>query len=159
MKREEFFGYIKNIATLGRVGYFPASGTVATAATVPLMLLIKLLFSPRTEFFILLIATFVSGFIIDYVLARMPRPLVSSDALQEYDPPHIVLDELIGCLWAFYGITISWNKLVVGFFLFRFFDIFKPFGIDALQRLPGAWGILADDVLAGLYTALILFFI
>ena len=68
-----------------------------------------------------------------------------------------MIDEVIGCLWAFYGSLLSVPLLLLGFFLFRFFDIFKPLGIHQLQNFPRAWGIVADDLLAGLYTALILY--
>lgn len=83
-----------------------------------------------------------------------------SPALEESwgeDPPKLVMDE-----WAGMGITctaFNWGvsaesaliAVAGGFILFRFFDIIKPLGISRLQDLPGGWGILADDLLAGLY--------
>jgi phosphatidylglycerophosphatase A len=48
-------------------------------------------------------------------------------------------------------------NICAGFVLFRIFDILKPFPIKNLQRLPGGWGIVADDVVAGIYASLILF--
>jgi phosphatidylglycerophosphatase A len=45
---------------------------------------------------------------------------------------------------------------VAGFFIFRIFDIFKPFPVRRAERLPGGWGIMADDALAGIYTNLVL---
>lgn len=159
MKREQLFNFLKQCATLGRIGYLPAPGTAATLVTLPIVVLLKFIIAPRVEFFVVLIVTLVSGFIIEKVLQLLPVPRVSSEMDVLHDPPQIVLDEVVGCLWAFYGISLTWKKLVIGFLLFRFFDIFKPLGIDYLQKLPRAWGILADDIVAGLYTALVLFFI
>ena len=68
------------------------------------------------------------------------------------DPGIFVLDEVVG-----YLITIAWVAppsyltLVVGFFVFRFFDILKPAGVRRMETIPGADGILLDDVVAGLY--------
>lgn len=67
------------------------------------------------------------------------------------DPGQIVLDEAAGMLVAMYGLgSLGW-ELVAALAFFRFFDIAKPLGIDALQRLPGTWGVVADDLLAGFY--------
>lgn len=158
MYRERWFNFLKNCATLGRVGYLPAPGTMATLVTLPIMFLLKLFIAQRVEFFLLMILTILSGCIIAKVLQLLPVPRTGAESAT-HDPSFIVLDEMVGCLWAFYGTVITFKKLLIGFVLFRFFDIVKPLGIDALQKLPRAWGILADDVVAGLYTALILFFI
>ncbi len=69
----------------------------------------------------------------------------------EPDPGRIVLDEAAGMLLALYGLsTLDW-RLLAAFCLFRIFDILKPFPVGISQRLPGAWGVLLDDLLAGLY--------
>ncbi|MCF8031592.1 MAG: phosphatidylglycerophosphatase A [Desulfarculaceae bacterium] len=67
------------------------------------------------------------------------------------DPGQIVIDEAAGMLLAMWGITSLGWQLVAALVLFRIFDIVKPLGVGALQRLPGAWGVVADDLLAGLY--------
>lgn len=69
------------------------------------------------------------------------------------DPGQIVIDEAVGMLIALYGQTspISWWQLGLAFAAFRFFDIVKPWPVNAAQRLPGGWGVVLDDVLAGLY--------
>jgi phosphatidylglycerophosphatase A len=48
-------------------------------------------------------------------------------------------------------VPVTWKLLLAGFVLFRVFDIAKPLGIRRLERLPGGWGVMADDLLAGLY--------
>jgi len=80
------------------------------------------------------------------------------------DPREIVVDELAGQCTTFVPAVMltQLNPLLVaglGFFLFRLFDIAKPFPIKKLEKLPAGWGILADDLLAGLYAAVILLFI
>lgn len=80
------------------------------------------------------------------------------------DPREIVVDELAGQCTTFVPAVMltQLNPLLVaglGFFLFRLFDIAKPFPIRKLEKLPAGWGVLADDLLAGLYAAVILLFI
>lgn len=72
------------------------------------------------------------------------------------DPSSIVWDEIVGLLVGLFMVPAGWGYLVAGFLLFRLFDIVKPLGIDRLQRLPGGWGIMVDDLAAGVYVALAL---
>ena len=51
---------------------------------------------------------------------------------------------------------VNWKYLLVGFVLFRIFDIWKPYPVRSLEKLPGGWGIMADDWLAGVYAAILL---
>ncbi len=70
----------------------------------------------------------------------------------EQDPGAIVIDEAAGQLLALYGLGgLEWWRLGLAFAAFRFFDIVKPWPVDRLQDLPGAWGVVADDLLAGAY--------
>ncbi len=68
----------------------------------------------------------------------------------DQDPPQVVIDEAAGMLLALAGCGLDW-RLPAAFIAFRFFDLIKPLGVNRLQGLPGAWGIMADDVLAGVY--------
>jgi phosphatidylglycerophosphatase A len=75
------------------------------------------------------------------------------------DAKPIVIDEIVGMLVGVCGVSMGSNPiLTLGllFVLFRVFDIAKPFGIGRSQRLPGGWGVVVDDVLAGLLTNLVL---
>jgi len=78
------------------------------------------------------------------------------------DPSPLVMDEFAGQGMAFIAIPFTPDSvtnvliLVAGFILFRFFDIAKPLGVDKLQKLPGGWGILVDDLLAGFYAFIVL---
>lgn len=75
------------------------------------------------------------------------------------DPQFIVIDEVIGIFVTFLLIPISWPSVVFGFILFRLFDVWKPFPVRHLERIPGYWGIVVDDVGAGIYAWIILFLI
>ena len=66
----------------------------------------------------------------------------------QQDAAPIVIDEIAGMLLTYCAVPVTWLPLVVGFLCFRFFDICKP--LPQLERLPGGWGIMLDDLFAGL---------
>jgi phosphatidylglycerophosphatase A len=72
------------------------------------------------------------------------------------DPNCVVIDEVVGIQIVLLGATPKLAGVIAAFVLFRIFDVWKPFPIDRLQSLPGGWGIVADDVLAGLYSRAVL---
>jgi phosphatidylglycerophosphatase A len=72
------------------------------------------------------------------------------------DPSFFVLDEVCGIFITFMLIGVPWKTFLPGFLLFRLFDIWKPFPIRKLENMPGFWGIMADDLLAGVYAAIVL---
>jgi len=82
--------------------------------------------------------------------------------LQNKDPQIVVIDEVAGQLLSYLGLAFGTMPaprlmpLLGGFILFRIFDIWKPFPIRRLETLPGGWGIMADDWLAGVYAAAVL---
>lgn len=67
------------------------------------------------------------------------------------DPGLVVIDEVAGMLVTYLGVSAGWQGWVIGFFWFRFFDIFKPLGVRKLEQLGGGGGlgIMADDIGAG----------
>jgi len=134
------------IATALGSGYAPkAPGTVGSA--VGLLLWIAL-----PKIFWLQIAV-----IVIITVAGVWSGTVAEDHFGRRDPGQVVIDEVSGMM-----ITVLMNPLtgplwtLVAFLLFRAADIAKPYPIDALQRLPGGLGIMADDVLAGVYANLAL---
>lgn len=72
------------------------------------------------------------------------------------DPSCVVIDEVVGIQIALVAAEPTFIGVVSAFVLFRVFDIWKPFPIDRLQNLPGGWGIVADDAVAGLYARIVL---
>lgn len=82
----------------------------------------------------------------------------STHLLGNSDPPQAVVDEVIGQLITFLFVPfgIGWPFILLGFLLFRLFDIWKPYPIDSLQVLPGGIGVCADDILSGVYAGVCL---
>ena len=72
------------------------------------------------------------------------------------DPQVVVWDEFVGVWIALIAAPAGWIWMLAGFALFRLFDIWKPLGAREAQNLPGGWGIVADDVMAGIFGAVIL---
>ena len=73
------------------------------------------------------------------------------------DPQIVVVDEVLGQWITLAGAAAwNWKTFLAGFVLFRLFDIFKPVPVRQLERLPGGIGIVADDLMAGVYGALVL---
>ena len=123
--------------TCGGVGYAPfAPGTVASLLGCVLLYLFPGIFT-HPLFVILLSASAI------ICINRME--------LADKDPSYIVLDELAGMCVAMIGHGLGVVGLLKGFVLFRIFDILKPFPIRRIERLPKGYGIVADDILAGIY--------
>jgi phosphatidylglycerophosphatase A len=78
---------------------------------------------------------------------------------QTKDDQRIVIDEIIGLQITMLPVAINVLNLCVAFVLFRIFDIIKPIPVRNLQGLPGGWGVVADDVAAGIYAAAILWLV
>ncbi|NOY64153.1 MAG: phosphatidylglycerophosphatase A [Nitrospirae bacterium] len=140
------FDYIlKNIATLGPAGYSPfAPGTVGTAVTA----ILCLFFATRTSVLLIIPLLFIMG-------------TIASDRaegiFEEKDSSYIVIDEATGFLVTIAFHSITPLLVLIGFVLFRFFDILKPFPIrQAETRLPGGLGVMFDDIMAGIYANIVL---
>lgn len=135
------------LSTLGPLGYLPGSGTVASVVTLLLVYIIAIAhFSLFVQSMLVLLLCGVSLMLIDKALS----------VCTSRDPSEIVLDEVMGMLVTFIGIPVTPVAMGIGFILFRLFDITKWCGLRRLQLLPGAWGVLIDDLAAGLISNLLL---
>ena len=72
------------------------------------------------------------------------------------DPSKVVIDEVVGMWISLWLIPQGWSYPLAALVLFRLFDIYKPFYINRMERLKSGWGIMMDDVLAGIYTNLVI---
>ena len=72
------------------------------------------------------------------------------------DPGTVIIDEVVGMLISLAFVSVSVWGTIAGFFLFRLFDIVKPFPANRAEHLSSGWGIMLDDVVAGLYANLVL---
>jgi phosphatidylglycerophosphatase A len=91
--------------------------------------------------------------IVSLVIAGAAASTRYGRLLNRKDPGRIVIDETCGQLIALFLVTPGWKELLLAFILFRIFDILKPYPIKKLEALPHGWGIMADDVGAGLAAA------
>ncbi len=85
------------------------------------------------------------------VLIGIPAATRVARASSRKDPQFVVIDEVAGQLITLIAAPIAWQSLLLGFILFRVFDIVKPPPVRQLERLPEGVGIVVDDVGAGLY--------
>ncbi len=76
--------------------------------------------------------------------------------LGKKDAPSIVIDEITGFLLSMFMVPPTWGVIIAGFFLFRSFDILKPWPLKRLQNLHGGAGVMLDDIGAGIYTNIVL---
>jgi phosphatidylglycerophosphatase A len=129
------------ISTFFGIGFFPkAPGTAASAAVVVVYrLAIQSL--PWPWYLLFLLVLFVLGHAVSSAYAA---------ELGQADPQRIVIDEAFGQFLALFLVPSRWLPLILAFVFFRFFDIIKPYPIRRLEKLPGGWGIMADDAGAGL---------
>ena len=141
------------IGSVGPLGYAPASGTVAVAvAGVPLYLLMHAYLSLSWYVLVTAAVTFF-GVWIHHVGDRV---------LGEKDSRKLVIDELAGYFVAMtavpaFGVTPTWQLVVLGFLGERAIDIVKiPPANWIEKRWPGGWGVVGDDIVAGLYTLALL---
>lgn len=126
-----------------------APGTFGTLAAIPVYLLIFSL-SPGV-YLIITLFCFLIGI---YLCGK------TSKALGVEDHPAIVWDEIVGYLITMFMVPAGWLWLVIGFVLFRLFDILKPWPIRLLdRRIKGGLGIMLDDILAGVFAALVIQFV
>lgn len=73
------------------------------------------------------------------------------------DPSQVVIDEVVGQMITFLARPeASWKSLLAGFVLFRILDVVKPFPARRAERLPQGWGVMLDDIVAGVYSLLVL---
>jgi phosphatidylglycerophosphatase A len=85
------------------------------------------------------------------LLLGVPAATIAARESGRHDPGFVVIDEVAGQWIALLGCPTDWAHALIALLLFRLFDITKPFPARQLERLPGGWGIVFDDVAAGLY--------
>lgn len=148
---------VVNLATLGPVGRVKrAPGTAGAFVGLLLATAFVLPLPPIAYLLSLLALTYFAIAICDEAEQRLGKR----------DPGEIVLDEAVAMPLCFIGLNpmlaelqaqhLAWIAYLIGFALFRFFDIFKPLGIRRLQHLPGGIGVVVDDHAAALATAICL---
>jgi phosphatidylglycerophosphatase A len=157
------------VATAAGLGYFPkAPGTLGSLAGLAIALSLTWVTSkgalaaaeidlPGNFWTIGLIPGYTMFICVALVAAL---GVWSSARAEQYtrkkDPQFVVIDEVSGQLLTYFMpfVVLNWKSWLLGFILFRLFDIWKPFPARQAESLPGGWGIMTDDWVAGIYAAL-----
>jgi len=138
------------IATAGYCGYFPiAPGTIGSAAGLVVYALVWWTGSRVFEA-VLIAALFTIGVWAGTIAERY---------FGGVDPGPIVMDEVVGMLITLAFIPVGWAAALAGFFLFRVFDVIKPYPAGRFEALHGGLGVMADDAMAAVYANLSLRFL
>ena len=138
--------FLFSLATCGPLGYLPASGTLTSAFMLPPIVFLFQYVSVATQVGIAAVAALVAFFVLRAISDVCPV---------DDDPPYIVIDELVGCLWTAIGLVYSIKTVLIGFCAFRFFDTLKCAGVGSAERISGPVGVIADDCVAGLYACVV----
>jgi phosphatidylglycerophosphatase A len=141
--------FSKAFSTFFGAGYFPiAPGTFASL----IVALLYKFFLGQWEW-----GLYARLWLVVFFVGLVSSTLFSRE-LRQKDPGKIVIDEVCGQMIALFLIPPSWLPILVSFLLFRLFDVAKPYPIRKLERLEDGLGIMADDVLAGLYARILVQF-
>jgi phosphatidylglycerophosphatase A len=141
-----FIGFLaRGIASGMYIGYLPfAQGTAGSLWGPALCLLLPNYCFPALWFalpLLFLIGVWSSG---------------RAEKYWGHDPGRVVIDEVVGMLVALAWMPVNLYSVGAGFILFRAFDILKPQPVRLAERLPGGWGVMADDLIAGLYANILI---
>jgi len=135
------------VATVGFIGYSPlAPGTMGSLAIALVFLLLPpyLKIWPQVIFLLILFAVAIWS---AQKMAAAHRQVTSG----KIDPQEVVIDEVMGMAVALAFLPLNFKTIGLGFLLFRILDVTKPFPVRHFEKLPGGWGIVMDDVMAGIY--------
>lgn len=135
------------LATVAYVGFAPiAPGTWGSAAGLLILVGLRWYGLSAVELPLLVVLLALGIWSAD----------VTGRAMGDDDPGPVVIDEVVGMLLTLLWIPLSVPAAIVGFLLFRMLDIVKPFPARQCERFPGGWGVMLDDVMAGIYGQLIM---
>lgn len=136
----------KIISSFFGVGYFPvAPGTLTSL----LIILAYKFYLFRLGWSLHLLILFLLFFVGVYTSTKIEKES------RKKDPRKIVIDEACGQLLVLFRMSDAWLPLIIGFILFRIFDIAKPYPIKKVEALPSGWGIMMDDMVAAIYAGVI----
>jgi len=137
--------FVRIMATFFYIGNFPvAPGSMASLAGALIAI------SLHQNVFLYILVT-IAATLIGFVVSGPMEELAN-----EKDPSCVVIDEVAGIMIAFFLLPISVPIVIVTFFLFRAFDMFKIYPVNKFEEIEGGAGIMMDDVFAGFYTNVIM---
>lgn len=138
--------FYKMIAACGGAGYLKGGGTIASVLYTIFWCLIRpSIYTMPAQLIVFLLVTAIGVF-----LANKLEPVWGKDSSK------IVIDEVSGMCCTLLFVPFNWHFALAGLILFRLFDIIKPFFISKVEKLPAGWGVMGDDVVAGIYANVVL---
>lgn len=137
---------IKLIASIGGIGYIKGGGSIAAAVWCLVWYFLQA-YDQNITFQIL-------SFSLITILGIGVGNIVEKDWGK--DSSRVVIDEVAGVALTLTHTPARWYFVLIGFILFRFFDIVKPLGVRKMEQFPKGWGVMADDLLAGFYGWIVL---
>lgn len=154
--RNPIWNFIPNrtilaLTTFGPVGRLKAPGTWGSLAGILFYTVVFPYLAPLPYLILCLFFMFLA----------VPLCEEAEIRLGKRDPGCVILDEFVAIPFCFFALATipgphAWAWILAGFLLFRFFDIVKPLVIGRLQKLPGGWGVVMDDVAAAITTNIVL---
>ncbi|WP_291984409.1 phosphatidylglycerophosphatase A [Luteitalea sp.] len=130
------------VATVFGIGYVPfAPGTFGSAAGLAVFAAVRAAGGPVVEALTIVLVFLVGAW----------AATAAETHFGHIDPGPVVIDEVLGMLVTLAFLPVSVTGALVGFVLFRVFDVIKPPPCNSLEALPGGWGVMSDDLMAGVY--------
>jgi phosphatidylglycerophosphatase A len=136
----------KSIASCFGIGHLKGGGTVAAAVCCGALLLVR---DGKLDTILMFLITLI---VIDIGVwsANGVEPEWGKDSSR------VVIDEIAGMCVSLLFLPLNWSTIIIGFILFRAFDILKPLYIRKLEAVSGGWGVMLDDVAAGIYANIVM---
>ena len=130
------------LSTVAYIGYLPiAPGTWGSAAGLAVYAAVRVTAGPVAELAV----------VVGLLAVGVWSATVTGHEMGDEDPGPVVIDEVVGMLVTLLWLPVGMTGAIAGFVLFRLFDIVKPFPARQFEQLPGGWGVMFDDVMAGIY--------
>ena len=145
----------KSLASMMFLGFSPVMpGTVGAAVTA------ALIYYFRSSLQLFFTVEYVTYFYFAFLVFVVFSVYVSHDSKSVFgseDPSAVIIDEAAGMIITLFLMPLTWRVILLGFFLFRFFDIVKPYPVHKFEDLDGGLGIVMDDIVAGVLANISLF--
>jgi len=138
----------KITASVSGIGFLKGGGTYAAMLTVLAWYMVQNSLSAPHVFLQLIVTVMITA------LGIWNGNVVEKDWGK--DSTRVVIDEVAGMCVSLVAVPVTIPYMLAGLLLFRFFDIAKPLYIRRMEQLPGGWGVMGDDILAGLYANIVL---
>ena len=141
---EKIAKIITTVFYLGYIPLFPSSSIIGSLIGGGVFFIVRDSFP--SQLFLIIFLFFSGVHFSKYLIKEMGNP----------DPPEIIIDEVCGIMIALINLPLNIQTVILAYFFFHLFDAIKIFPLRRLEKLPLGWGVMADDLMAGVYANLII---